>query len=287
LKIVAVKYYSAHNIDFSLANLIRSSCLCVRNTVTNLNQKEPFLRVKNLSASYSSRPWGVFGKKEIKPVLDGIDLEIGQGEIFGLVGESGSGKTTLGKCILGLLDYRGEIFVNGRKRNKRPSFKERREAARELQAVFQDPGACLNPVKSVGWIMEEPLRVHGLLRGSGAERRYRVDRMLDLVGLDSSYRKRRPRELSAGQKQRLSIGAALMLKPGLIIADEPVSALDVSVGAQILNLFRDLNAELGLALLFISHNLDLVHYLCDRIAVLHNGRIVEEESAIQSCSFAR
>ena len=240
--------------------------------MTNLSvHNDPFLSVRGLSCSYTTRPWGMFGKKEVKPVLDQVNLEIGQGEIFGLVGESGCGKTTLGKCILGLMDYDGEIIVNGRKRGKNPSYRERRERAFEVQAVFQNSGASLNPVKSVGWILEEPLRVHGL--GSAAERQVKTDHILDLVGLDSSHKKRKPRELSSGQKQRVAIGAALMLEPGLIVADEPVSALDVSVGAQILNLFRELNQQLGLALLFISHNLDLVNYLCDRVAVMRNGRI--------------
>ena len=234
----------------------------------------PFLSVRNLSCTYITRPWGIFGKKEIKPVLDKVNLEINRGEIFGLVGESGCGKTTLGRCILGLADYEGEIIVNGRNRGRKPSFGERRKGAFEIQAVFQNAGASLNPVKTIGWILEEPLRAHGL--GSAAERQIKVDRILDLIGLDSSHKKRRPRELSSGQKQRVSIGAALMLEPGLIVADEPVSALDVSVGAQILNLFMDLNKQLGLALLFISHNLDLVHYLCDRIAVMRNGKITEE-----------
>ena len=237
--------------------------------------KGPFLSVRNLSAGYASRNWGVFGKKEVKPVLDHIDLEIGKGEIFGLVGESGCGKTTLGKCILGLINYEGDIFVNGRRREKKLSFGKRREGAFEIQAVFQDSGASLNPVKTVGWILEEPLRAHGL--GSPAERVQKVDHILELVGMDSSYKKRRPSELSSGQKQRVSIGAALMLSPGLIVADEPVSALDVSVAAQILNLFRQLNRQLGLSLLFISHNLDLVRYLCDRIAVMEKGRLNIDE----------
>ena len=237
--------------------------------------KEPFLSVRNLSASYSSRPWGIFGKKEVKQVLNGINLEIGRGEIFGLVGESGWGKTTLGRCILGLMDYEGEIIVNGIKRAKKPSFKERRKSAFEIQAVFQNSGASLNPVKSAGWILEEPLKAHGLY--SAAERKIRADKMLDLVGLDSSLTKRKPHELSAGQKQRLAIGAALMLQPGLIVADEPVSALDVSVAAQILNLLKELNARLGLSLLFISHNIDLVNYLCDRVVVLQEGKIFNHE----------
>ena len=235
----------------------------------------PFLSIKNLSCSYSSRPWGVFGKKEIKPVLKEINLDIYKGEIFGLVGESGCGKTTLGRCILGLADYEGEISINGRRRGRKPSLRERQERAFEVQAVFQDPASSLNPVKAVGWILEEPLRAHRLY--AAPERHYKVDEVLDLVGLDSSYKKRKPAELSSGQKQRISIAAALILNPGLIVADEPVSALDVSVAAQILNLFRELNRRLGLALLFISHNLDLVDYLCDRTSVMRNGRL---ESAV-------
>ena len=234
---------------------------------------EPYLRIREISNAYVSRPWGVFGKKDIKPVLNNINLEIKRGEIFGLVGESGCGKTTLGRCILGLIDYEGEITVNGRKRGKKPSFRERQAGAFEVQAVFQDSGASLNPVKTAGWILEEPLRAHGL--GNTAERREKVDLMLELVGLDTSYRNRKGRELSSGQKQRLAIGAALMLNPGLIVADEPVSALDVSTGAQIINLFQDLRDSLGISLLFISHNLDLVNFLCHRVAIMERGRIAD------------
>jgi ABC-type glutathione transport system ATPase component len=237
--------------------------------------REPFLIVRNLSNQYISRPWGLFGKREVKKVLDNVSLTVGRGEIFGLVGESGCGKTTLAKCVLGLIDYQGEVIINGQGRVKKPSSAERRKGALEVQAVFQDPASSLNPVKTVGWILEEPLRAQGM--DSAEERGLKVDRMLELVGLDLSYKKRKPSELSSGQKQRVSIGAALMLKPGLIVADEPVSALDVSVGAQIINLFRDLNKSLSVSLLFISHNLDLVHYLCDRIAVMRDGKILEIE----------
>jgi ABC-type glutathione transport system ATPase component len=242
----------------------------------------PILSVKEVSNVYVSHRYGAFGKKEGKKVLDRVSLEIAPREIFGLVGESGCGKTTLGKCILGLIDYEGEITIDGLKVNgmraaRYQPGRVRRTQAEKVQAIFQDPAGALNPVMRAGWLLEEPLRVHKI--GTSAEREKQVDEMLDLVGLDSSYKKRKPRELSSGQKQRISIGCALMLRPKLIIADEPVSALDVSVGAQILNLLRNLNKRIGLSLLFISHNLNLVYYLCDKIAVMHGGRIVEQGTA--------
>ena len=231
----------------------------------------PLLIVKDVSNVYASRRLGIFGKREEKPVLDKVSLEIKRGEIFGLAGESGSGKTTLGRCILGLIEYKGEIRIDGLgQSHSRACAKER---ATKLGAVFQDPSAALNPVKKVGWLLEEPLRVHRI--GSKKERQMQVDEMLALIGLDPSYKKRWPAELSSGQKQRISIGCALMLRPSLIIADEPVSSLDVSTGAQIINLFQDLKDSLGISLLFISHNLELIHYLCDRVAVMRNGRITE------------
>jgi ABC-type glutathione transport system ATPase component len=229
----------------------------------------PLLIVKHVSNTYASRRMGLFGKREEKKVLDNVSLEINQGEIFGLAGTSGSGKTTLGRCILGLIEYQGDVLIDGLEHTSANA----KARARKLGAVFQDPGAALNPVKKVGWLLEEPLRIHRL-KNSKKERETQVDQMLELIGLDPSYKKRWPRELSSGQKQRVSIGCALMLRPRLIIADEPVSALDVSIGAQIVNLFQDLKTGLGISLLFISHNLDLINYLCDRVAVMEGGRIV-------------
>ena len=235
------------------------------------------LRARRVSASYTGRAWGVFGRKTVKPVLDSVDLEIRRGEIFGLTGPSGCGKTTLGRCILGLLDYEGEILIDGMPQARSPRRgAARREGALRVQAVFQDPAAALNPVKRIGWIMEEPLVIHR--RGAKKERVKQVDGMLELVGLDPSCKSRRVNELSGGEKQRVCIGRALMLRPKLLIADEAASALDVSVAARILNLFRKLHESLGMALLFISHDIDAAYYLCDRVAVMERGRIVRVNS---------
>jgi ABC-type glutathione transport system ATPase component len=241
-------------------------------------EHETLLSVRGVSSRYVSRPYGVFGRKIVKPVLFDISLEIRQGEIFGLLGPSGCGKSTLGKCILGLIDYEGEIRIGGLD----PKDRKRRGKllmAKKVQAVFQNPAASLNPVKRIGTILEEPLLIHKT--GTSAERLRRIDEMLSLVGLDPSYKKRRPHELSGGQKQRVCIATALMLKPSLLVSDEAVSALDVSVAAQILGLFRELRENLeavggeSLTMLFISHNLNAVYYLCDRIAVMKEGRIAE------------
>ncbi|MDR0562229.1 MAG: ABC transporter ATP-binding protein [Spirochaetaceae bacterium] len=225
------------------------------------------LQVRRVSNAYITKAY--FAKKQSQTVLDGVDLDMPPGEILGLVGESGCGKTTLGRCILGLIGYEGSISIDGLPQDR----KRRRELARKVQAVFQDPVSALNPAKRVGWLMEEPLRIHRI--GTKQERIKKVDETLELIGLDGSYKNRRTPELSGGQRQRICIGSALMLEPKLIIADEAISSLDVSVGAQILNLFQDLHRRLGLGLLFISHNLRVVYHLCDRIAVMYRGQIVE------------
>ena len=232
------------------------------------------LSLHNVSNTYRSRALGAFGAMREKQILKGVDLEIREGELFGLVGESGCGKTTLSRCILGLIDYTGEISIQGEA--LRPG-RRAKDFSRQVQAVFQNPASALNPVKTIGWLLEEPLRSHSI--GSKATRQAIAADMLSMVGLDPSYRNRRVAELSGGQKQRVCIAGALMLQPSLVIADEPVSSLDVSVGAQILNLFRELHEKLRLSLLFISHDLNLVYYLCDRIAVMCRGQIVETGTA--------
>jgi len=220
------------------------------------------LSIRDVSNTYTSRKFGPFGKHEEKTVLKNVNLEIQTGEIFGLTGRSGCGKTTLALCILGLIDYQGEIFLNGEKQQQKNS---------QIQMVFQQPGASLNPCKKIGWLMEEPLVIHK--QGTAQERIQKTDEILLRVGLDPSYKARYVHELSGGQKQRICIARALILNPRLLIADEAISALDVSAGAQILNLFRELHKNMGLSILFISHNKNAVEYLCGRIIEMEDGKL--------------
>lgn len=213
--------------------------------------RDPIVRVSHLDSWYGR------GKGR-RQVLRDVSLELASGEVLGIVGESGSGKSTLAKCMLGMIaDVTGEVAVH----SPRP------------QMVFQDPYGSLNPAKTVGWILEEPLRAAGM-RDRG-ERRKKVADFLPLVGLEGEHLARRPAQLSGGQRQRVAIAAALIQGSKLIVLDEPVSALDVTLQAQILRLLAELKEKLGLSYLFISHDLAVVYQLCDRVAVMTGGEIVE------------
>jgi len=209
--------------------------------------------------------------------VDGVSLSILPGQTLGLVGESGCGKSTMARTVAGLMEpSAGFVRLNGRVWPV-ARLADRRARAQQVQMVFQDPYGSLNPRLSVARIAGEPLMVHGI--GDATSRAARVAELLDRVGLTAAQGERYPHELSGGQRQRLAIARALALNPRLLVCDEPVSALDVSIQAQVLNLLADLQRELGLAYLFISHDLSVIRYIADRIAVMYRGRIVEEGSS--------
>jgi len=217
--------------------------------------------------------------------VDGVSLTVRTGETLGLVGESGSGKSTLGRTVLQLVKpTSGSVRFEGRE-IAGLSRRAMRPLRRELQMVFQDPYASLNPRKRVGQIVAEPLRLQGVAKGR--ELRSEVQGVLERVGLSPEHYNRFPHEFSGGQRQRIGIARAIALRPKLIVADEPVSALDVSIRAQIVNLLADLQDELGLTFVFVAHDIGIVRHVSDRIAVMHEGKIVEEGPADRVCEQPR
>ncbi len=232
---------------------------------------EVILSLRGLSKNYELGSSFSRGKDVVHAVED-VNLEITEGETLGIVGESGCGKSTLGRMIVRLEEpTRGEILFEGHDLAKEPK-KKLRALRKRFQMIFQDPYASLNPRRQIGQIVEEPLRVHGTPK---AERRIIAHDLLKRVGLDENAYEKYPHEFSGGQRQRVVIARALALNPRLVVADEPVSALDVSIQAQVLNLFKDLQKEFGLTYVFIAHDLGVVRHVSDRIAVMYLGKIVE------------
>ncbi|USG63899.1 dipeptide ABC transporter ATP-binding protein [Brevibacillus ruminantium] len=234
---------------------------------------EDLLIVKNLKKYYPITG-GVFGKEVgVVKAVDDVSFTVKKGETFGLVGESGCGKSTTGRSLLRLIEpTSGEVVFDGTDVIGLQG-EALRKMRRNMQIVFQDPFASLNPRHNIGKILEEPLLVHGI--GSSSERKQRVRELLEVVGLSGYHATRYPHQFSGGQRQRIGIARALMLNPKLIVADEPVSALDVSIQSQVLNLMQDLQRDLGLTYLFIAHDLSVVRHISDRVGVMYLGRLVE------------
>ena len=232
------------------------------------------------------RPGGLWGKTEQTLVVDSVSFSIERGETLGLVGESGSGKSTVARIVLGLIPpTSGDVKIDGQSLTG-ASARSMRDLRRRMQPVFQDPYAALNPRMRIFDIITEPLLIHGGSGGhetSPAVLAQQASELLRQVGLDESALTRYPHEFSGGQRQRINIARALALRPELLILDEPVSALDVSVGAQVVNLLRDLQREFKLSYLFITHSMPLVLYLATRVAVMRQGKIVEIGDAEQVC----
>ena len=246
------------------------------------NEGAPLLEVTDLVKHFPIKR-GILVDREVDQVraVDGVGFEVRRGETLGLVGESGSGKSTVCRAVLQLIEpTSGSVRFEGReiaglgRRQMRP-------LRRQMQMIFQDPYASLNPRKRVGQIVGDPLKRQGV--ASGSELRRQVQELLERVGLSSEHFNRFPHEFSGGQRQRIGIARAVSLKPKLVICDEPVSALDVSIQAQIVNLLDDLQDEFGLAYLFVAHDIGVVRHISDRIAVMNEGKIVEQGTADQVC----
>ncbi|WP_035055630.1 ABC transporter ATP-binding protein [Desulfuromonas sp. TF] len=240
---------------------------------------ENLLEVRDLRKSFTVAPGFRGGARRELKAVDGVSFALRRGETLGLVGESGCGKSTTGKLILRLLEAdSGQIIFQGQD-ILQLSQRRMRPLRRQMQMVFQDPYSSLNPRMRVGEIVGEPLKIHGLARGAAI--REEVLRLLKTVGLTEAHYDRYPHEFSGGQRQRVGIARALALKPSLIIADEPVSALDLSIQAQVVNLLQDIQQEFGLTYLFIAHDLSVIEHISDRVAVMYLGRIVELADATE------
>jgi oligopeptide/dipeptide ABC transporter ATP-binding protein len=240
-----------------------------------VNGGEPLVEVRDLVKHFPLTK-GVLLQHRVGAVkaIDGISFDVLQGETLGIVGESGCGKSTTARVILRLMEpTSGSIKFAGQEISQARGS-ELKALRRDMQMIFQDPYSSLNPRKTVGTIIGQPFAIHGL-HPTRAERKRAVQDLMDLVGLNPEHYNRYPHEFSGGQRQRIGVARALALKPKLIVADEPVSALDVSIQAQILNLLRELQRELGLTLVFIAHDLSVVRHMCDRVAVMYLGKIAE------------
>lgn len=239
-----------------------------------INTADSILQVRNLKKHFPITS-GIIFQRQVDAIkaVDGVSFDVYRGETLGLVGESGCGKSTTGRTILQLYKPTGgEVIFEGKDLAKLPT-QDMRKMRRDIQMIFQDPYASLNPRMNVGRIVAEPLIVHGV--GSDKERQDRVAYLMEKVGLNPYFVNRYPHEFSGGQRQRIGIARALALDPSFIVCDEPISALDVSIQAQVVNLLQDLQQELGLTYLFIAHDLSMIRHICNRVAVMYMGRIME------------
>jgi peptide/nickel transport system ATP-binding protein len=239
-----------------------------------MSKNDILVDVRNLKKHFTKGTdiWG--RSKDVLKAVDGVSFQIRRGETFGLVGESGSGKSTVGRCLIRLYDYTaGEVLFDGQDLSKLGD-KQLKPYRRRIQTIFQDPYSSLNPGMNVLDLIGEPMNIHGLYKGD-EERKENVGALLERVGLKREHMYRYAHEFSGGQRQRISIARALSVRPDFVVCDEPISALDVSVQAQVINMLEDLQAEFGLTYLFIAHDLSMVRHISDRIGVMYGGRLVE------------